>query len=660
MIKIQPLKDAELLAKVYNFFRGCDFTTDPAEIDDSRSPDMKNMVSDDAGFPEKRIGWRVMASFSGKIHSMIYARFAGVTNPVIVVHHGTKLTAYDFTSNTSTVLSSGMNDGPSAMFLHGGKLYVLDGAKYQRFYYSSGYVAEEVKNVAKTPTTGRGGHYEAEDDGNGNITYTWAPCTPYEEPNLLSAKQINLFAGDGVNKNFWLTEHGTTVTKVETYSSGTWTEMATGWTASEDATIGKTKVAFTTAPSASSEGAGVDNIRVTFTSTENPASVNTIAKCTIATQYGYFNDNRFFVSGNPDRKHRDWACGIDDPTYWEINQWTDVGSDQTAIMGYLHYGDVLAIIKEDDNQDAEIYIRSASVQSDNSVLFPVQQGVKGVGAISRGAFASLRDDALFYAREGVFAVAGTDASQQRTVQNRSYFVDNRLRNEPNKKDAVAVVWNNRYLLSFPDTGHCYVADSRMQTGMNESFVYEWFYWTDIYACAFLEFDGNLFFGTTNGKLCKMNSDFSSMLRYNDNVQRVANPEDPTDERSAWENGDAIPAYWTTRADVLGTMAHLKTLTKRGNTAQVKPYSRSSVSVSVITNDTSSRNIQTAALDTWDFSNIDFANINFNALSTPVVVPFNSKVKKFQFVQVKLENDEPEQCFGLLGIQLQYIINNYVK
>lgn len=662
MIRVSPLKDTKLRRKVYAAFRGCDFTTDPAEIDDSRSPDALNMIADDAGFPVKRCGWRVMHELTGRIRSMIFVQFSGVTNPCIVIHHGTKLTAYDFKTDTATQLSAGMNDGPSAMFLHGGKLYVLDGAKYQRFYFSSGvYVSEEVKTVAKTPTTGVGGHYEAEDDGNGNITYSWSPCTPNEEPNLLSSSQINELAGDGVNKDFWLTEKGCTVTKVETYASGQWSEvLSTAYTVTEDSTIERTKITFTSAPAAHPHGAGIDSIRITFTSTESPADVDQIAHCNIATQYGYFNDNRFFVSGNPDRKHRDFACAVDDPTYFEKNQWTDVGSDQTAIMGYLHYGDILAIIKEDDNQDAEIYIRSTSVQSDNRVLFPVQQGVKGVGAISRGAFGSLRDDALFYAREGVYAVAGTDASQQRTVQNRSYFVDNRLRNESGKKDAVACVWQNRYLLAFPDSGHCYVADARMQAGMNESYVYEWFYWENIPACCFLEYDDNLYFGTTDGRLCKMNDDFSCMIKYRDGLTRVPDPIDVNQERAAWSGGVPIKAHWATRADALDTIAHYKTLTKRGNTVQFKTYHASSVSVSVITENSGPDLIVTAQTDTWDFSELDFNNIDFNALSSPLVVPFNTKVKKFQVLQLYVENNDSDMCFGIYGIQLQYLVNNYIK
>ena len=667
MIKMPLLKDAKVYSKVYGGFRGCDFTTDPMEISESRSPDCINMVSDDAGILQKRVGWRILKSFTGRINGLHYVHLNGMTGPVIIVHHGTSLSAFNFTNYTTTLISSGLKDGPSSSIIHGGKLYILDGAHFYQLTYSSGYTLAQVTENAKTPTTGRGGHYEAtveKDENNQEITvYTWVPCTLYEEPNILSSHQINLMAGDGVNTDFWLTELNTTIDKVEIYSGSpaTWT-ATTAYTKTEDSTEGKTKIAFTSAPAAHPDGAGLDNIRVTFTSSENPANTNLIDKCTIATQYGYFNDNRFFISGNPSYKNRDWACDVEDPTYWPLNQWTDVGSDHTAIMGYLHYGDVLAIIKEDDNQDAEIYIRTAEVQSDNSVLYPVQQGVKGVGAVSKGGFATIRDDALYYAKEGVFAVYGTDASQQRTVQNRSYFVDNKLRTEPNKESAVAVAWGNLFLLSFPGSGHCYVADSRSQVGMNESFVYEWFYWENIYASKFLEFDGNLFFGTQDGNLCRFNSDFTTSKKFYDALVRDTSG-DPLLEAKSWKDGDGILARWTTRMDNLDAANRYKTLMKRGCAYVFKTVSGGNYRVYATTEKGERITISdtTKTLRTlWDFANIDFGNIQFDSMRTPPTYAMNKKIKKFIFLQLIFENDYPGEDFGVSSVHLQYMVNNYIK
>lgn len=661
MIKIPLLKDANLKTKVYDYFRGVDFTTDPAELDDSRSPDALNMVADDAGFPEKRVGWRIMHQLTGPINGLIYVQFPGDSRKLIAVHHGTSLSFYAFETDTLIPINVTMANTKSAMFLHGGKLYVMDGSKFMRFYFNgSTYITERVKDHAKTPTTGRGGHYEAEVVEEGGVettVYTWVPCTAHEEPNLLSSSQINLFAGDGVNKVFWLTERGATVTKVEQYSGSAWSVVAsTAYTVAEDTTAGKTKITFTNAPVAHPNGAGLDDIRVTFTSTEHPESASLIDRCSIATPYGYFNDNRIFVAGNPDHKNRDWACAIDDPTYWELNQWTDVGSDHTSIMGYLHYGDVLAIIKEDDNQDAEIYIRSATVQSDNSIIYPVQQGVKGVGAISRGGFATLHDDALFYAREGVFAVAGTDASQQRTVQNRSYFVDNKLAKEFNKESAVAVAWGDLLLLAFPGSGHCYVADARQKTPLNFGYVYEWFFWDNIPARVFLEFDGNLYFGTTDGALCRFNDDFASNIKYMDGLTRFYG-DNPN---KLWHDGAPIRGRWSTKADALGALARFKTLTKRGCTCVLKPISGSNVDISVITDRSTIVNAHSTNLGGWDFGDVDFANIDFGGMGTPQIIALNSKVRRFKMVQLKFENAYENESFGVCGVQLQYTVNNYIK
>ena len=668
MIKIPLLNDAKVYSKVYGGFRGCDFTTDPMEISESRSPDCINMVADDAGLLQKRVGWRVLYNYNGRVNGLHYVHLSGMQDPVIIVHHGTSLSVFDFINNMSTAIYSGVNDGPSVSVVHGGKLYLLDGAHFYQLSYADGYELQVVSANAKTPTTGRGGHYEAtveKDENNQEITvYTWVPCTLYEEPNILSSHQINLMAGDGVNTVFWLTEMNTTIDKVEIYSGSpaAWAETS-AYTKTEDTTNGRTKISFTSAPAAHPEGAGLDNIRVTFTSTAHPANTDLIDKCTICTQYGYFNDNRFFLSGNPAYKNRDWACDVEDPTYWPINQWTDVGSDHTAIMGYLHYGDVLAIIKQDDNQDAEIYIRHAITQSDNSVLFPVQQGVKGVGAVSRNGFATLRDDALYYAKEGVFAVSGTDASQQRTVQNRSYFVDNKLRTEPNKESAAAVAWGNLFLLSFPGSGHCYVADVRSQVGMNESFVYEWYYWENIYASRFLEFDGNLFFGTQEGGLCRFNSDFKSSKKFYDELVFNAYVNDPTLESTSWRGGKGILARWTTRMDNLGVANRYKTLMKRGCAYVFKTVSGGNYRVYATTEKGERITISDTAKairTLFDFGNIDFGNIQFDSLRTPPAYAMNRKIKKFIFLQLIFENDEPGEDFGVSSVQLQYMVNNYIK
>jgi len=56
--------------KRYDRFRGVDFSTDPALVDDARSPWAPNMVADKGGMPEKRPGWRTLVELEGRINGL--------------------------------------------------------------------------------------------------------------------------------------------------------------------------------------------------------------------------------------------------------------------------------------------------------------------------------------------------------------------------------------------------------------------------------------------------------------------------------------------------------------------------------------------------------------------------------------------------------------
>ena len=310
-------------------------------------------------------------------------------------------------------------------------------------------------------------------------------------------------------------------------------------------------------------------------------------------------------------------------------------------MGYIKQYDALTVIKNSNEQDAELFLRTAEITDGGTVLFPIKQGAKGVGAVSKHAFANLRDDPIFLAREGVFAITSTSLGQERALQDRSFYVNAKLTQEPNLETAVSVVWNGYYILCV--NGHCYVADSRQRTGASqtEQYSYEWYYWTNIPARVFLEHSGALYFGTADGRICKFNTDVSGMARFSD-------------------DDEPIVARWSTKADTFGIFTRRKTLVKKGSGVMIKPYSRSSVKVYVATDKQHERLIRTALMDIFDFSDIDFSRFTFNTLDTPQVKPFNTKVKKFILLQLIFENDAVNEGFGVYGAEVQYTVGNYVK
>jgi hypothetical protein len=346
-----------------------------------------------------------------------------------------------------------------------------------------------------------------------------------------------------------------------------------------------------------------------------------------------------FLGGNPLTPNADYQSGLDDPTYFPDTGMTKIGSDTSSIMGYLKQQDALVIVKDGGSIDSGAFIRTAELSADGKAIFPVKAGVSGVGAVSKYAFANLRDDPLFLSREGVFAIVPRDVTLQRSAEERSFFVNARLTKEPGLREAVCAVWKSYYLISV--NGNCYAADSRQKTagGDPPGFAYEWYFWTNIPARVFLEHDGELYFGTADGRVCKFNTDIAGTERYND-------------------DGAPITARWSTKAEDFGTFTRRKTLVKRGCGLLIKPYTRSSVRVSVIAEDGIERMIRSGTMDL--FGDADEYGIEAVSGGQVKTVPFNTKVKKFILLTLVFQNDTVNEGFGVFGAELMYTIGKYVK
>ena len=597
--------------KKYGSFRGVDFSTDATQVSDSRSPWAPNLIADEGMYPEKRPGWKTLHTLTGAVNGLYVLNTGSETK--MLAHVGTKL--YTFTQEETAQVYTAMADARSTGFIYKNKLYLLDGAHYVVF---DGTSVSEVEGFVPTTTIG------INKDGGG---------TGLEAVNLLSDTRMNSIAGDGTTKTFQLdTKDLDAVTKVTIAG-----EETTAYTA--DLAAGK--ITFTTAPPADAAGGGIPNVVVTFKKAVDGAA-DKIKKCRIASWFGKGNDSRVFVAGNPEHPNMDWASGLYDPTYVPDTGYTEIGADNAPIMGYLRQFENQLIVKAESAQDATIYSRTAALENTGAV-FPVEQGIAGVGAISRYAFATLRDDPLFLSREGVFGVtlAYGGAKAQRSTQNRSHFVDARLTREA-LAEASAVVWNGFYILAVPG-GRCYAADSRQKSGneASETYGYEWYYWEHVPARVWLEHEGELWFGTEDGRICRFQTDATRMSRYAD-------------------DGEAIVAEWATKADDDGDFMTKKTMKKKGGGLLLKPYTRSSVKVIMKTDTGEEKTVRTASAAIFDFSDVDFENFSFNTSSSPQVIPFGKKVKKYKTLQIIVRNDKVNEGFGVFGIIKRFVKGGYVK
>jgi len=601
-----------------------DFANDPSQVDETRSPWAVNVISDLSGFPEKRKGWSVIQDLgvSGKANGLFhFVDSEGLLH--FLAHIGEDL--YDWTDQVLPfepyVVYTGMNDAQSTSFIHGSKLYILDGANYLVY---DGLAVTDATIDAFIPTT----TVASPPTGGG---------TSFEAVNLLQPKRINSFAGTGTATVFYLDAQAISSVDAVTVNDVLKT-VTTDYTV--DLTNGT--VTFTTAPPVSPSGSGVDNVYITFSKTIT-GYADKIKKCTIAVQFGYGNNNRIFLSGNPDFQNVDYQSGLDDPSYFPDTGYTKIGSESTAIMGYLKQYDNLLIIKEDNGQDAGVFLRTAEMTDAGEPYFPLKQGIAGMGAIAKGSFGTLRDDPLFLTRQSVSAVSlAGSVTQERTILDRSFFVNSRLRTEANLENAQAVVWNGYYILCV--NGHCYVADGRQTNTYQESFGYEWYYWTNIPATVWMEYEGVLYFGTADGELCKFSTDLA-VNAYSDNGACV---------------GGSDGVCWSTPFMDGGNYMLQKNILKRGTGILAKPYSRSSGTIYYATEREWQRQVRAYTIDYFDFNDVDFQRFTFNTLDRPQVIPTNTKAKKVLMFQMIIRNDVINEGWGIMSVTIAYTTGNYTK
>ena len=600
---------------LYSRFRGVDMTSDPSNIDRCRSPYAPNLISDSDGYPEKRVGYRKIASFMDRVNSVFFVKFD--FKEEYVIHTGSLIYTMS-PKNEFKCIKTQVNNDKSVGFVFRNKLYLFTGKDYLCY---DGYQILNVRDIAKIPlhVIGR------RPDGGGKV---------YESLNLLQSKRIDAFQGDGQSKLYYLSAKSID-NVVEVKINGSVLGKA-------EYTFDKVNgtVSFKIAPPKPTVD-GADNVEIVFDKAVQGYRER-IEACSIAVFYGYGNNDRLIVSGNGKYKNYDWISESYDPTYFPDVGYSIVGTENTAIMGYAKLGNTLAIIKESNSQDSTIFFRNA-VMYENRVIFTVKQSIVGVGLIAKNCVGTIDDEPVFLSENGVYAITKNNLTAGDTVQNRSWFINRALTKEKDLKNAVVVTYKNRFMISI--NGNVYILDGNSERvhkeKTNGDFIYECYFWNNIEASCFCTHDDKLLFGSNDGNLYIFNTDLDYEEKYSD-------------------DGEAIVAEFTTRLDDDGDFGRYKSLFEKGLSIKLKPYTHSGVEVYIETDRLGKKKVFEQNVDILRFPNWNFARISFKSAILPQIIPIRVRCKKYITMQITVSNSKNNECFGVLGIMKRSIKGNYVK
>ncbi|MBP3463681.1 MAG: hypothetical protein J6K45_04285 [Clostridia bacterium] len=566
-------------------FMGVDFTSSPIEVDKKRSPNARNIINNN-GYNETRNGYKILNKIGSKIN--------GVWNidteerEMFIVHSGTILYECSSDFKTFTNILSGMTDNRSIGIYFNEYLLIFDGTRTVVYGNFNGeYKAQFLDEVGYIPTTSI-----ARDSSGGG--------TDYEKINLVSPYRINTFLpekiknddGTEIDQTVFPLEEGNveSIKLIEVLQSDGTFKTITNYQL--DQNTGKVTME---APG-ESPILGRDSVYITYKIKDNSNNASKINQCDIAVLFGYEgNNNRIFVSGNPDLPNYDYYCEQDDPLYWPDENFTRIGTE--AIMSYSRLGDgTLAVHKKQSDTDCTVYYRDTNLL-DTIEVFPLSSGVKNIGCISKYCNCNLLNDPLVLTNQGVFAIIGNNG--EKYAQQRSYYINKKLMEEENLENAVALSVNGKYYLAV--NNHMYIADCRYLSypkhSKTEQYQYEWWYWDNIPARVLFSWNNELYFGTEDGNICGFTNEYMD----------IDNP---------------IDVYWETPFLELNSSNLAKTI--RNVTLILNPGGYCDITFGYILDDGS----------------VEIITKNYSALNDdfPKTIQEKEKIPKFMFVKFFMKNN----------------------
>lgn len=600
--------DTPQLLRISNW-GGVNQLATPSQIEDNESPDAQNIQADMMGAPDKRNGYqRVFATSLG--NGQINGAYDGLFNGNIIFAWGTGL--YTQTgSNQPVSIMAGLANAKAKIFMFNNKIYLINGTNYVVY---DGTTAQNVTNIAYIPNVLQ----NCKPDGtNGSANEQW---------NLLSAGFNIKFNADGTSTAYKLGSDGNGNAFYTNLDATTTTCTVNGVTKVEgtDYTVNRTTGVFTfnVAPTS-----GQNNVVITAYKTQT-GYANYILNCNIFNLFGGDNDTRLFLAGNPNYPNRRYHSYAFNPTYFPQNNYEDIGSSQTAIIGFSKKYTEQIIFKQHNSSETSIWHSSYYTDGNGNVTFPVYPQNHNIGCNASDTIIDIENNPTWLdSIMGVYQLVSTFVITRYDVQRISDKINQSLLSELNLNTAIGFLHKYRYGICV--NGNCYVYDYRLGIWYGR--------WANINASCFFVVNGNLYFGSNS---IGMIYQFSTQTN---------------------DDGVAIQSYLTTKYLNFGVNEYKKLLSRVFYT--LKPSAKASVTVSFITNlNTIPTTLSSTATrrNLFSYNLIDYSQMTYATSTFPQESMKKVRAKKIVWVQFTYTNNNLNETMGLLSFGYQWMQQNIVK
>ena len=318
-----------------------------------------------------------------------------------------------------------------------------------------------------------------------------------------------------------------------------------------------------------------------------------------------------------------------------------LGTQQSAIVGYSIVNERLATHKDNMEDGRNVIIREGNLV-DGRPAFPIVNTLQGEGAIAPRSFAYLVNEPLFLTKLGVFAITAQDVTGEKYAQQRSFYLNGKLLEEPGLEDAVAVVFKDMYWLCL--NGAAYILDGlQYSSTKNEPYStrqYAGFYRTNMPARVLLVRDGRLWMGGEDGGLRRFFDDKNALTSYSDDGQAIhAVWETPDFSGKLFYKNKTFRFLAVRLASAIATSVRISGQ-RRGLWAQIKEDT------------TSARHFNWAY---WNWDKFSWSNDE-----TPKTLSTKVRIKKVDKARFRFENSEVNEPFGLFDFAVEFVENGNFK